>query len=56
MVNYKRKIDAEYEAIEYTISSLPDKPLTEFSQFELGGIATILYNFYNGVENIISSA
>ena len=54
MASLKAKIEAEYENIDRLIQELPDKerlPLLEFLQ--LAGVATILHNFYNVIENII---
>ncbi|MCF7872722.1 MAG: hypothetical protein K9L80_00740 [Candidatus Omnitrophica bacterium] len=53
MTSYRERIEAEYEAIEQTLSTLPEKPLSELSELELAGISILLSNFYNGVENIL---
>ncbi len=53
MGSYKRNIEAEYEAVDKTILSIPKKSLAELNKLELAGLATILYNFYNGIENIL---
>ena len=54
MADLKDKIEAEYENIERLINELPSYDRLPFLGFlELAGVATLLHNFYNGVENII---
>lgn len=48
------KIKAEYENIDNLISELPQKDQLPFLQFlEIAGVATLIHNFYNGIENIL---
>ncbi len=54
MVKLKDKIEAEYENIDKLIAELPQKNELPFLQFlALAGVATVLHNCYNGIENIL---
>ena len=54
MASLKAKIEAEYENIDRLILELPEKERLPFLEFlQLAGVATILHNFYNGIENIL---
>lgn len=43
MANFKDRVEAEYEAIENTLSFLSEKPISQLSQLELAGLATLIH-------------
>ena len=42
MVSFRQRVEAEYEAIEETLSFLPDRELVDLSELELAGVASLI--------------
>lgn len=53
MPDYRLRVEAECEAVEKALAALPDRPLYTLSQLEIAGVAALLHNIYNGLENVI---
>lgn len=54
MAELREKIDAEFENLERVVQELPAAAaLNKLSPLELSGVAVLVHNFYNGVENIL---
>jgi len=54
MAGVRERVEAEFENIERVIAELPDSNmLSSLSSLELAGLATLVHNFYNGLENIL---
>jgi uncharacterized protein YutE (UPF0331/DUF86 family) len=53
MADAREKIEAELENIERVLADLPESDsLKKLSSLELAGVAALIHNFYNGVENV----
>ncbi len=54
MAEVHERIEAELENIERVVTELPsDDSLASLSSLELAGVAALIHNFYNGIENIL---
>lgn len=54
MAGVRERVEAEFENIERVIAELPGSSmLSSLSSLELAGLATLVHNFYNGLENIL---
>lgn len=54
MAQINEKIAAEVENIKHVLAELPEADAIEnLSPLELAGVAALIHNFYNGVENIL---
>ena len=54
MASLKDKIEYDIDNIDRVFEEMPvHKILPQLSTLELAGVATLLHNFYNGVENIL---
>lgn len=53
MTDIKGRIEAELDAIERVLSLLPERDLAELSALEIAGVASLIHNYYNGIENIL---
>jgi len=54
MSEVRERVEAEMESIERVVADLPSSDsLTKLSSLELAGVAALIHNFYNGIENIL---
>lgn len=54
MASLRERIESESEAVEAILRTLPQPGrLAELSVLELAGVAALLHNFYNSIENIL---
>lgn len=54
MASLKDRVNAEFENIQQVLEEFPSSDkFNKLSGLELAGVATLLHNFYNGIENVI---
>lgn len=54
MAKVRERVEAEFENIERVIAELPNSSLLpRLSSLELAGVASLIHNFYNGIENVL---
>ena len=54
MAKLNDRIEAELENIQQVLKQFPPaSKLSSLSTLELAGVATLLHNYYNGIENVI---
>jgi len=54
MAKVHEQVEAEFENIERVVAELPGSNLlANLSSLELAGVAALIHNFYNGIENIL---
>ena len=54
MAKVHEQVEAEFENIERTLAEVPkSESLLSLSNLELAGLAALIHNFYNGIENIL---
>ena len=54
MAEARELVEAELENIERVVAELPgNNLLPNISSLELAGVAALIHNFYNGIENIL---
>ena len=57
MANLADRIEAELDNIQEVLDRIPpSEKLSSVTELELAGVATLLHNFYNGIENILKQS
>jgi uncharacterized protein YutE (UPF0331/DUF86 family) len=54
MAEVHKRVEVEFENIEHVVTELPGNDLLpSLSSLEVAGVAALIHNFYNGIENIL---